>query len=218
MRGAIAEGERHADGHGFAVQQIRRVAIGGLERMTECVPEIEQGSDARLTLVFGHDGSFRTATGRHSMGDRSRVQRQDRLAMLFEPGKKVRIIDQAVFHDFRISRAKLACRQGFQQGCICDHQLGLVKGANRVLAARRVHRGFAADRGIDLGQQGRRHLHEFHAALHQAGRETGNITNHAATERNEYIAAVSRGFEQPVQDAFEIGKGFRLLAGRQGFP
>ena len=41
----------------------------------------------------------------------------------------------------------------------------LIEGADQVLAARMIDPGLAADRGIDLGEQRRRHLHIADAAL-----------------------------------------------------
>lgn len=48
-----------------------------------------------------------------------------------------------------------------------------------------VHRSFAPDRGVNLRQQGGRHLNKAYAALVAGGRKTGQIANHATAQRNQ---------------------------------
>ena len=66
----------------------------------------------------------------------------------------------------------------------------LVERADQVLAARVIDAGLAADRGIDLREQRRRHLHEVDAALVAGGREPGHVADHAAAERDHAGVAV----------------------------
>lgn len=65
-----------------------------------------------------------------------------------------------------------------------------MKNADQVFALRRVDAGFSTNRTVDLGQQGRRNLHEAHAAAQDAGSKACKIANYAATERHNYVAAL----------------------------
>ena len=65
-----------------------------------------------------------------------------------------------------------------------------MEGADQVLALRRIDAGLAADRGIDLRQQRRRHLHVIEPAPHARRGKAGEIADHAAAERDDEIAAL----------------------------
>ena len=55
--------------------------------------------------------------------------------------------------DLGIAGAKFARAQRVERADVGQHQRGLMKGADEVLAMRRIDRGLAADRGIDLREQ-----------------------------------------------------------------
>ena len=65
----------------------------------------------------------------------------------------------------------------------------LVEGTDEVLALGEVHCGLAADRGVDLGEQRGRHLHERDAAVVHGGREPDGVADDAAPERHDEVAA-----------------------------
>jgi hypothetical protein len=79
--------------------------------------------------------------------------------------------------------------------------------AEQVLALWRVDAGLATDRGIDLRQKRGRHLHEIDAAAQDCRRETGEIADHAAAERNHQIVALDLRRDQRLRDFFETGVG-----------
>ena len=87
-----------------------------------------------------------------------------------------------------------------------------MEGADQVLAVRRIDAGLAADRGIDLRQQGGRHLHEIDAAAQDRGREAGEIADHAAAERDDEIVALDLGRDQRLADLLETGIALGALA------
>jgi hypothetical protein len=91
-----------------------------------------------------------------------------------------------------------------------------VEGADQVLAVRRVDAGLAADRGIDLRQQGGGDLHEAHAAAHGRRREARQVPDDAAAERHHEVAALDAGGQDAVADPRPDVEGFRRLAGRDG--
>ena len=87
-----------------------------------------------------------------------------------------------------------------------------MKRAEQILSLRRVDPGLAADRGIDLRQKRGRHLHEIDAAAQDRGRESGEIADHAAAERDHQIVALDLRRDQRFADPFETGIGFRAFA------
>ena len=99
---------------------------------------------------------------------RLRAAGENVLPVLFKPGEERRIAEQAIFGDFGIAGAKIALGQCVEHGGVGKHQHRLMKCADQILALGRIDPGLAADRGIDLGQQRRRHLHEVSPRRTQA--------------------------------------------------
>jgi hypothetical protein len=90
-----------------------------------------------------------------------------------------------------------------------------MEGADEILAVARIDAGLAADRGIDLGEQGRRHLDEAHAPAHHGGRKAREIPHHAAAERHDEIPALDPGGQHRIADLFQARIGFGGLARRK---
>ena len=82
----------------------------------------------------------------------------------------------------------------------------------RFLPPRMVDAGLAADRGVDLREQRRRHLHEVDAALVAGGGEAGHVADDAAAERDDAGVAVEAGGDQRVEDARDVAERLVLLA------
>src|SRR5258707_109968 len=93
-----------------------------------------------------------------------------------------------------------------------DHQDRLVERADQVFAAAGIDRGLAAHRGIDLGEQRRRHLNVIEAAPYDGRREPREITDHAAAERDHQITAFDLGDDQFLAHALKRDETFRGLA------
>ena len=110
---------------------------------------------------------------------------------------------QAVFDHLGIAGAELARRQRVEQRGVGQHQRRLVEGADRFLPWRRVDAGLAADGGIDLRQQGGRHLHEVDAAPDDGRGEAGEIADHAAAERDHESPRSMLRREHAVADLLE---------------
>ena len=66
-----------------------------------------------------------------------------------------------------------------------------------------VDRGLAAHGRVDLGEQGRGHLDEGHAALVDRRGETGEIADHAAAQRDDRGIALAALLDQGVKDLIE---------------
>ncbi len=88
-----------------------------------------------------------------------------------------------------------------------------MEGADQILALLGVDPGLAADRRIDLGQQGGRHLHDADSAPQDAGGEAGQVSHHAAAEGDDAVAALHPELEQPLRERSEHGKALARLAG-----
>ena len=88
-----------------------------------------------------------------------------------------------------------------------------MEGADQVLALPRVDAGLAADRGIDLGQQRGRHLHDADAAPQDAGGKAGQIADHAAAKRDDAIAPLDAKLEQAFAERRQHGEALARLAG-----
>ena len=167
-----AERAGHADRHALAVDQRLAVVMGeALERVAEGVAEIEQRALALLDLVGGDDARLGGAARRDRLQPR-RPAGEHRAPVAFEPGEEVAVADQAVFGHLGVAGAELARAQRVEDAGVGEHQRRLVEGADQVLAERRIDRRLAADAGIDLGEQGRRDLHEAHAAPQRSRRRS----------------------------------------------
>ncbi len=133
----------------------------------------------------------------------------------FEPFEELGIADQPVFDDLAIAGAHFAARQCRKARRIGENQARLVEGAEQVLAGAGVDRGLAADRAVDLGEQGRRDLHEIDAAQQRRRGEPGNVADHPAAQRHQHRAAFDAAAEDIVDEPAEMREILGALAGRQ---
>ena len=83
--------------------------------------------------------------------------------------------------------------------------------ADRVLAAGQVDAGLAADRGVHLGEQRRRELHELDAAQEAARGEAAEIADAAAAEGEKPAVALAAGREHRVPQPLGRRDRLRLL-------
>src|SRR5215831_11693900 len=101
-----------ADGDRLAVQQPVGELGPGLERMAECVAEIEQHALARLGLVAGDDSGLATHGNGDGMRQRRGIPGAYRWRVLFEPREILGVAEESVFGGLHVARAQLARRQG----------------------------------------------------------------------------------------------------------
>ena len=153
----------------------------GLQRMAEGVAKVQQGAGAGgLALVLRHDARLGLHALCHRIFQRFGIARSDFRAVLLAPGEELRVAQNAVLDHFRITGTHLAPGQGIQRCRVGEHQCGLVKRADKVLARARVDRRLATDAAVHLRQQGGGDLHETAAALQHGGSKAGKVTHHAA--------------------------------------
>jgi len=78
-----------------------------------------------------------------------------------------------------------------------------MEGADHVLPQRVIDRGLAADGGVDLCKERRRHLEQGHAALVSGRGESRQIADDAAAERHQQGRTFGAQLEQARVDIVE---------------
>lgn len=76
---------------------------------------------------------------------------KEALHVFLQPGKQLRIPDQAVLYYFRHPRGVLPPRQRVQELGVNEHTLWLVERSNHVLPQWVVHSRLSPHRGVDCG-------------------------------------------------------------------
>ena len=102
--------------------------------------------------------------------------------------------DRSLLHRFAPSRSQFTSGQRSQRLSVDYDQPWLMKSADEILAGREVHAGLAANRSVDLREQGCRHLHESNAAQISRGGKTRQVANHSAAQRDHHVASLDPGF------------------------
>ncbi|MNX79390.1 hypothetical protein D3C86_1110180 [compost metagenome] len=94
---------------------------------------------------------------------------------------------------------------------IRHHQRGLMERPDEVLAARMVDGDLAPHRGVDLGEQRRRHLHEGHPALVGGRHEPRQVPDHSATQGDHGALALQAPLDGQIVEAFGLLQGLGPL-------
>jgi len=100
--------------------------------------------------------------------------------------------------------------QGVEQRRVGDHEAGLMKRADEVLAQGTVDSGLAADGTVDLRDHGGRNLDDRDASVMDRGDKSGQITDHAPSEREDGTLAIQSQFDEAVAQG---GRGPHRLGG-----
>ena len=90
-----------------------------------------------------------------------------------------------------------------------------MEASDEILAGGEIGAGFAADRGVDLGEQGGGDLNVVDAAHVDGGEEAGEVADDAAAESDEDGGAVGARFSQFRGEAFDLREALEALAGGQ---
>src|SRR5262249_40807097 len=131
------DGEHHAYGDRFAVQQSIGESAGRFQSMTESMAEIEERALAGLTLVTANNCRLGAAGDRDGMFARRVARRacvKDVAPMGFQPGKERGAAEQAVFQEFGIAGAEFALRQRVKERGIGDNQDRLMKCPDQIFS------------------------------------------------------------------------------------
>ena len=161
--------------------------------------QIEQRPFACFALITCHHLGFMRTGLMHRLRQQGFIPLHQPFGMLLQPAEEGLVTDQTVFNDFRHARRHFARRQGIQRIQIGQHQFGLIKRTNHVLAQRMVDSGLAAYRGIHLREQGGRHLNKGGPALIAGCGKTDQISNDAPAQRNERGATLAAVRQQGIK-------------------
>ncbi len=201
----------HAAADRLAVQPVA-VAHAGLDGVAEGVAEVEDGAQAAFALVLTHDVGLDLAGTGDRVGQRRAVARHQLADIFFDPVEEGAVDDGAVLDHLGQAGGQLALGQRVQGAGIGQYHVGLVERADHVLAQRVVDARLAADRGIDLRQQGGGHLDEVDAAHVRRGGEAGQVADDAAAEGDQGRLAVAFIGQQRVEDLHQAGPVLVFLA------
>ena len=125
-----------------------------------------------------------------SCGERGEVTLDHRVRVVtHDGGDGLATRHQRVLGDLTETGPVLPGRQRRERRDVGEHRDRLVERADEVLPLRKVHRGLAADRGVDLREQRGGCLHHVDAAVVDGRDEARGVTDHTAAERNDRIAA-----------------------------
>ena len=184
--------------------------------MAERVTEVEQRALALLGFIG--DDDLRLVPAAHFDGVRQRIgiARDQRRHVGFEPVEEFAIADQSVLDHFGEPRAQLRQRECRERRGIDDDRVGLVERPDHVLAGGTIDAGLSADRRIDLRQQRRRHLDERDSPLVRGRRETRDVADDAAAQRDDRRLAVESRLEQSIENRRPRIDGLVLLSVRNG--
>ena len=81
--------------------------------------------------------------------------------------------------------AELAAGEGLQELNVCEDGERMVETADQVLAGLEIDAGFAADRRIDLGEQGRGYLNVIDSTHKDGGEEASDVADDPPAKGNE---------------------------------
>ena len=191
------------------------VVGGGLDRVAERVAEVEGHARAALALLLveGDDvGLDLDGVGDDSDEDRS-IALADLVDVLFECSEEWRRGDDAGFDGLLQSGAEFL---GWERGEEVDVDVDgarMVEAPDEVLAGGKVDAGFAADGGVDLGEQRGGNLDERHAAHVDGGEEAGDVADDPGAEGDEERVALGAGLGELLCEGFDGGEALVLLAG-----
>ena len=178
--------ETHADRDAFAVG-VGAVMEVTLDGMTDGMAEIQHLPAAIVVLVFLYEFRLLQNAPQDDLLD---ILLQILLCLDgLEELEKLTVTDASVLHRFSQTIMHIAGRQGGEQIRIDEDALGLIKSARQILSASKVDSDLAADRAVDLRQNGGRDLEEINASHVGGSGKSPEIPRNAAGECHERIAS-----------------------------
>src|SRR5687767_15887610 len=113
-------------------------------------------------------------------------------------GKEPSVSNERVFHHLTKSRNQLARRQRHERFRVDKNCRRLMKRTNKVLAHRQSDSRFSADRSIDLSEQCGGNLDDRNTAQLAGRRKSGQVANHAATQRDNQPGSLEAAFSEKL--------------------
>ena len=122
------------------------------------------------------DGRVTVFTGKVEVGQNIRTS----LAQLV--AEELRVVDDAGFDGLLEAGAKLRGWEGAEEVGVGEDGLRVVEAADEVFSGEEIDAGFAADGGVDLGEEGGGDLDVADAAHVDGCEEAGDVADDASTE------------------------------------
>ncbi len=135
------------------------------------------------------------------------------LDVALQLGEELGVEDDAVLDDLGQAAAELAVRQGPQGLGVDPDADRLVERADDVLGAGMIDADLAADRAVDLRQQGRRNHDQGEPAGECGGDEAGEVADHAAAQGDDQRMAIGLASHQLVVQPGGLVERLAALAG-----
>ena len=169
---------------------IRAVTGKRLHRMSQRMPIVQALAHATaFRLVLRDDVGLEHDGARDGLGGHIVIARRERGGVVAQPEEKLVGVDHRRLCDFPAAACPFARGQRGEHLSRGAHVRRLREGAYEVLTCGKVHARFAADRGVDHGEQRGGRLHHGDAA-HERGRgEPSKIAHHPAAERHDSAVA-----------------------------
>jgi len=208
------EGGDHTPADGFAVQQdfvFRDLFNGVADSMTE----VEDHAQAVLAFVFVYYRGFHADGCGDHFFKRLRVTSEDVVSMIFHEAHEGSIPDDSGLDAFHEASAEFAIGKGAENADVSENCSGMMKAANEVFAFGKIDAGLAADRRVDLGEEGCGDLQVADAAHEDGGNEAADVTDDAAAECDEERSAIAAGADHLTKDVSDTFDGLVFFACRE---
>ncbi len=201
-----------APGDSFAVQELF-VAGGRLDGVAEGMAEVEDHAEVGLFFIFVDDVGLDLDAVGDDAGEDGGVAGFGGVLMLFEVGEEFGRADDAGFDGFVEAGDEFGFGKRGEEVDVGEDGARVVKGADEVFAGGEVDAGFAADGGVDLGEEGGGDLDVGDAAHVDGGEEAGDVADDAASEGEQEGVAVGAVLGELLGEGFDGGEAFVFFAG-----
>ena len=194
--------------------EIGPIPRDAFEGVRERVPEIQNFSQARFMLIFGHDARFLGDGTLDDIRERGTFPAQYLLQFLFEKLGQPGVANHSVLDDFVDSRSKFARRQAAEENRIAHHTHWRVKRAHQILTFRKIYSCLAADGAIDLRHDGGGNMDHRDSACIARRNKAGHVADDSSSGGNDERAAVRARADKIAAGALDGRKifgGFRVI-------
>ena len=136
-------------------------------------------------------------------------------ARCFQIGEEIGVHDHAVLDHLGQAAPQLARGQRLERVDVDPHGPRLVKGADDVLGTGVVDADLAADRAVDLGQQGGGHHDQRQPARVGRRGKAGQVADHASAQGQHHGVPIGTELDQSIVEQGGRIEALGRLAGRQ---
>lgn len=202
-------GDRHPDGHRFAVIHRTRALLDG---MAERMAQIEFAPLAVFALVAAHDRGFEPHGVHHRLVHRLRIGAQAVESRPFDQPEKRLVADDPRLDRLGQSGADLAPGQRPEERRVADDEPRLREDARHILVALHIDTVLAADARIDAPQQRGRDESERNAPHVDGSREARDVGHDASPHTQQEGRTVGAAADQLAADRLDRPQRLVLLA------